>query len=193
MVEILAAGFALASLTLLVFAVLALINPAWTGFSTRKKAVPLYLLATVGSFVLTGVVISSATKSTDAPRAQVVSSTAGEAPKAYQPLQDLLTKFSSLTDARQKNWATEEKWRHWVKGTCTVSEVSYTSAFSEVDDSLLEVACELPSGDRAVLFYQQGKEKEVLAFDKGDVLDFEGRLKTIRDWGFWSSGYVLVK
>lgn len=193
MVEILAAGFALASLTLLVFAVLALINPAWTGFSTRKKAVPLYLLATVGTFVLTGVVISSATESTDAPRAQAVSSTAGEARGELRPLQDLLTEFSSLTDARQKNWATEETWRHWVNGTCTVSEVSYTSTFSEIDDSLLEVACELPSGDRAVLFYQQGKEKEVLAFNKGDVLDFEGRLKTIRDWGFWSSGYVLVK
>lgn len=53
-----------------------------------------------------------------------------------------------------------------------------------------EVTIEISEGQRAVVYYPEGKREYVLGLSKGSNVYFIGRLKNISDWGFWKTGYI---
>ena len=67
-----------------------------------------------------------------------------------------------------------------------------TGFLSEISDAEYEVTCELPGGDRAVLYMDKNNSDFVHDLEIGDTITFTGKLKNIQAWGFWCSGYVKV-
>lgn len=111
----------------------------------------------------------------------------------FKDVELLLSEFKGLTSLQQDNWNKDNQWKLWAKGSCKVSDVSKTNVLSEISKSAYEVDCELGSGDRAILFYPKEKHDFLSSLDQGSVIEFEGNLKLIRDWGLWQSAYIKVE
>ncbi|MFA7691644.1 MAG: DUF1311 domain-containing protein [Candidatus Hydrogenedentes bacterium] len=107
-------------------------------------------------------------------------------------LRSLLDKFSNLTDLQQEKWSRDNEWKLIVSGSGEVSEVETTSWLSEISDAAYEVTCELSDGNRAILFMDENHSDFIYSLDIGDTINFTGKLKTIKEWPFWCTGYVKV-
>ncbi len=179
---------------------LALINPNWFGIPTRFRSSIIFfgiasLCFVVGVFATIPLlsersldgseVIASTSQQKTAPTME----SKIEIPD-YITLSTLLVNFEGLTDLQQDEWNSDHEWKYWVSGTCTVSDVVETNVFSEVTDMAYEVTCEIVGGNRVVLFYPVEKREYVLGLNKGNAIEFAGRLKLIKNWGFWVTGYV---
>ena len=114
-----------------------------------------------------------------------------EAPEAHD-LARLLQQFNAMTDLQQESWNHENEWKLLVTGSGEVSEVNKVNLFSEIKSADYELTCELPGGDRAVLFLDEARRDYVLELNVGDAVTFTGQLKSVTDWGFWRTGYVMV-
>jgi len=110
-----------------------------------------------------------------------------------QNLEPLLQYFGNLTDLRQEQWNGDYEWKLIVTGAGEVSEVSRAGFFSEISDAEYEVTCELPNGDRAVLFLGENNSDFVHNLEVGNTITFTGKLKNIADWGLWRTGYIKVE
>lgn len=198
MEELIMVAFVLGMLVLALLGVIGLVNPSWVGLSSRSQSSLIYF----GSSVLClFIAIALSPESSqeenhidtqEVERSDIGESATSEKPIEYVSLRQLIANFSGFTEAQRDRWRENNDWQHWVKGICVVSEVSSTNWMSEISDAYFEVTCELPDDNRAILFYDESKETEMMDLSRGDVVDFRGRLKTIRYWGFWSSGYVKV-
>ena len=109
----------------------------------------------------------------------------------YKELMPFIRHFSSLTELNQDSWNEANEWKHYVKGTCTVSEVAKVTFLSEIDNAAYEVDCEMASDDRAVLFFDEKYQQQVSNLTVGQVISFEGRLKNIQT-PMWTSAYIKV-
>lgn len=107
-----------------------------------------------------------------------------------RPIAQLISHFSGLTDLQQEEWNSNHKWEYVVKGYGQVTEVGETGFMSEDNSFPYEVTVELSEGQRAVVYYPEDKREYVLNLDKGSSVTFVGRLKKMKDWGFWKTGYV---
>lgn len=110
-----------------------------------------------------------------------------------QNLESLLQYFGNLTDLRQEQWNGDYEWKLIVTGAGEVSEVSRAGFFSEISDAEYEVTCELPNGDRAVLFLGENNSDFVHNLEIGNTITFTGKLKNIADWGLWRTSYIKVE
>lgn len=111
--------------------------------------------------------------------------------KEHSNIADLTDDFKKMTEIQQKKWCKENEWRYHVMGYGKVSEVEYAGLMAEINGSYYEVTIELENGNRAVVFYPRTDQYGwVENLSKGSYLNFEGRLKTLKNWGFWISGYV---
>ena len=110
----------------------------------------------------------------------------------YKELMPLLREFSSLTELNQDSWNEANEWKHYVKGTCTVSEVAKVTFLSEIDNAAYEVDCEMANDDRAVLFFDQEYREAVSKLKVGQVINFKGRLKNMQV-PFWTSAYIKIE
>lgn len=111
---------------------------------------------------------------------------------SIQDLASLLRYFGDLSDLRQEAWNSDNAWKYTVGGSGVVEAVNRVTLFSEITSAEYEITVELPGGDRAVLYLPRERRDDALALDIGDPVNFTGQLKSINDWGFWRSGYVLV-
>ena len=113
--------------------------------------------------------------------------------KIYKQITNLLAKFKTLTQVQQDRWDENNEWKYWVKGKGKVSEVEEANSFSEISGDYYEVTVELSDGNRAVIFYPKTEEYEwVVNLKKNSRVSFKGNLKSLKDWGLWMSGYILV-
>lgn len=103
----------------------------------------------------------------------------------------LISDFKVMTKVQRDRWTSQNEWKYAVSGACEVSEVSRANWLSEVRNAQYEVVCELTGGDRVVLFYKSDRIDLIENADRGMPLRFSGKLKTIRDWSFWTTAYVL--
>jgi len=196
--ELVMVAFLLGMLVLAVLGLVGLANPKWVGLNKRSRSSSVYFgSAIVCFFIAVAMTPESARESEDTDSVEEEASDHGAASDSteqieYVALRRLISNFSGLTEAQRDRWREENDWQYWVHGTCVISEVSRTSWMSEISGAKFEGTCELPDDNRAVLLYGDLREEEVMNLSRGDVVDFRGRLKTIRYWGFWSSGYVQV-
>ncbi|MCK8516062.1 hypothetical protein M0534_06955 [Methylonatrum kenyense] len=196
--ELFVIAFVLGMLVLAVLGLVGLANPGWVGLKGRLQSSLVYFGSAIFCFFFAVTLIPDSSKELHSAESLAQeSSNDGEVADdtenvEYVALRKLISNFSDLTEAQRGRWREGNDWGHWVYGVCVISEVSNTSWVSEISDAAFEVTCELPDGNRAILFYDDAREEKVMGFSRGDVLDFRGRLKTIRYWGFWSSGYVQV-
>jgi len=196
--ELVMVAFVLGMLVLFVLGFIGLANPRWVGLKRRSRSSVVYFGSAVICLFIAVALTPESSRESDGAESRPQEDTDhgvasnGAEPIEYVALRELISSFADLTEAQRDRWREDNGWKHWVYGTCVVSEVSSTSWMSEIADASYEVTCELPNDDRAVLFYDDSREEEVMDLRRGDVLDFRGRLKTIRHWGFWSSGYVQV-
>lgn len=105
-----------------------------------------------------------------------------------RPIAKLISNFSELTDLQQEEWNSNHKWEYVVRGSGQVTEVGETGFMSEDNSFPYEVTIEISEGQRAVVYYPEGKREYVLSFSKGSNVSFIGRLKNIRDWVFGKQG-----
>ncbi len=111
--------------------------------------------------------------------------------RSYESFTELVSVFKNLTEVQQERWNIRNKWKHWVAGKGTVSEVEEADIFSEIQGNYYEVTVELEDNNRAVIFYPKTKKYDWVAdLSKDSRLSFKGRLKSIKDWGMWVSGYI---
>lgn len=115
-----------------------------------------------------------------------------EAPE-YVPLNPILSEFETMTDIQQDSWNVQNEWKYWVTGTCMVDEVRETNLFSEITDMPFEITCDIDGSGRPVLFMSEERRDFVMGLSTGDVVDFQGRLKSIKDWEFWTSAFIVVE
>lgn len=188
-----------------ILGVIGLINPRWFGISSRGKSSAFFFGIFFACLVVVEVLMPSksdkvqVTTSSEKHQAGNTISASSDAKAEGQPtsiryveLSPLLTEFSSRTKLQQEEWNNANQWKHWVEGRGVVSEVKKTNVFSEINEAVYEVLCEFDNKDRAILFYSKQQREYVMSLNKGDVIEFKGRLKKILDWGFWRSGYVKV-
>jgi len=187
--ELIFIALILGFLTLFVLGLICLINPRWLGFQSRKMSSLIYFGGGLGCIVLVSLLDLQA----DTDEIPARTSNVENIQISYDSIVDVMVGFPSMTDAQRNRWREQNEWKYWVEGDCQVSEVSMTTWMSEISEASFEVACELNNGDRAVLFYGSEFEEQVLGLIRGDRLAFNGRLKTLRYWGFWTSGYVMVQ
>ncbi len=115
----------------------------------------------------------------------------GTSNRSYEPFTELVSVFKNLTEVQQERWNIRNKWKHWVAGKGTVSEVEEADIFSEIQGNYYEVTVELEDGNRAVIFYPRTRKYNWVGdVQKDSQLSFKGRLKSIKDWGMWVSGYI---
>lgn len=123
-------------------------------------------------------------------------------PKVKELFNDLPTftsTFMKLTEVQQKDTARlfEKMWELSGTGPPTsgsgeVSQVEYAGLMSEVKGSYYELTIKLENGNRAVISYPiTAQYDRVKNISKGSHVGFKGRLKTIKNWGFWASVYIL--
>ncbi|MCL5277838.1 MAG: hypothetical protein M1517_08710 [Deltaproteobacteria bacterium] len=109
----------------------------------------------------------------------------------YESFTELVSEFKNLTEVQQERWNIRNKLKHWVNGEGTVSEVEEADVFSEIQGNYYEVTVELEDGNRAVIFYPRTRKYNWVGdLQKDSQLSFKGRLKSIKDWGMWVSGYI---
>ena len=109
----------------------------------------------------------------------------------YESFTELVSEFQNLTEVQQERWNIKNKWKYRVAGKGTVSEVEDTDIFSAIQGNYYEVTVELEDNNRAVIYYPKTKKYDWVAdLQKDSRLSFKGRLKSIKDWGMWVSGYI---
>lgn len=112
--------------------------------------------------------------------------------KEYADIRDLTSAYRKMTEVQQKNWSEENQWRYYVTGSGKVSEVEYAGLISEIKGDYYEVTVELVGGNRAVVFYPKTEQYSwIMNIAKGSNHEFKGRLKNMKSWRFWISGYVM--
>ncbi len=110
--------------------------------------------------------------------------------RAAEPYANLVRTFKKLTEVKQKRWSEENEDRYVVEGSGKVETVEEAGVISEIQGDYYEVTIEISGGDRAVVFYPKSFHRAA-DLDKGDRVSFRGRLKRLKDWGFWVSGYLV--
>jgi hypothetical protein len=189
-----------------ILGLIGLINPKWLGIQTRGRSSAVFFGISFACLVV-GIAFSSGTSQEENSKltskiteSNVAVQVDDKVPdksalnsKEYEDLASLLIEFDRLTEIQKEEWNNSNQWKRWVDGQCIVSEVESTSMLSEISEADYEVSCEFANQDRAIVFYSKDMRNQVISLEKGDVIEFKGRLKSIRDWGFWRSGYVKVE
>lgn len=118
----------------------------------------------------------------------------GTSNRNYESFTELVSDFKNLTEIQQGRWNTKNKWKYQVKGEGTVSEVQDADIFSEIQGNYYEVTVDLEDGNHAIIFYPKTKKYDWVGdLQKDSQLSFKGRLKNLKDWGVWVSGYIKVE
>lgn len=207
--EVTVAVIAIAGLGMLVTAILgfiSLVNPKWFGIQTRKNASAVFFGISFACLVV-GIAFAPGASQKESVKPtgkniensavdQIIENRTSEQikrPIEYEDLVSLLINFNNLTEIQKEEWNNSNQWKRWVEGRCVVSEANSTNLLSEIKETSYEVSCEFGNQDRAILFFSKHMRDQVVSLNKGDVLEFKGRLKKMQDWGFWRSGYVKVE
>lgn len=113
---------------------------------------------------------------------------------SYQPTRPFLTEFEAMTDLQRGRWQKNNEWKHNVSGRCRVAEVKVTSLLSEISppEAMFVVDCLIDSSKHVALYYGERYEDEMHSLSKGEVIEYAGKLKTIKHWGFWNTAYVHI-
>lgn len=112
-----------------------------------------------------------------------------------QPVSMMIAEFNSMTSLQRERWQETNESRHWVSGTCEVHDVNTTSWLSEFRSPEADyvVDCVINSTQHVSLYFANSYNNVMQSLSTGEMIEFEGKLKTIRHWGFWSTAYVLVQ
>ncbi len=216
----LAALMILASLGLFIFLILGIIgffNASWVGMKNKKQSALVYFSATIICLVI-GVSTAPAVSNQRANETESNlnrittenkntvdndSTVSTEVNQAHEDknvqqtiqanLMELIDQFKPLTDIQKEKWENENGFKFTVNGHCIVSEVAKTTWISEIPEAAFEVDCELPSEDRAILFIDKNQTEFATSLNKGDVINFHGKVKKLIDWGLWTSAYIIVE
>ena len=216
----LAALMILASLGLFIFLILGIIglfNSSWVGMKNKKQSALVYFSATILCLVIgvsTAPIVSEQTanskETTHDENSNVDEKTENSQSdlktkidknlnseytheSVQANLMSLIDEFKPLTDIQKEKWENENGFKFTVNGQCIVSEVAKTTWMSEIPEAAFEVDCELPSEDRAILFIDKNQSDFTTSLNKGDVINFHGKVKKLIDWGLWTSAYIVVE
>jgi len=195
-VQYLLAIVVLGSFLCLVLMVIGLAHPSAVGMSSRRNVLKVYLgIEFVCLVLIVTLVPSSIQRTYDLlieGCAQVRSPKLSPEPE-YRDIASILDEFRLLTNLQQKQWNEDNEWKIWVQGRGIVTNVKETGLLSEIPEMAYEVTVEVLNNDRVILFYNTTHKQFVLGLNRGTVLEFRGRLRRVRDWGFWRSAYVRVE
>lgn len=201
---------------LMILGVIGLFKPSWVGMKNRKHSALVYFSASIVCLVIgvsTAPIVSKQTANSKEANSSETSSIDQNNENSHLDLKtkiekntdtehlnesvqanlmELIDNFKPLTDIQKEKWENENGFKFTVSSQCIVSEVAKTTWISEIPEAAFEVDCELPSEDRAILFIDKNQAEFTTSLNKGDVINFHGKVKKLIDWGLWTSAYIVV-
>lgn len=180
--NLIAISFFLCSISLFIFFILGLINPNIVGIKNRGNSIKYLLTSSIITMFMFNLIYENEDKLKDNNSLLIY---------RYMSIEKFSKQFDNMTDIQRNNWTIYNKDKFKVNDVCRVINIEKSDFTSVISNSDIKVTCKHKNRDVLYIYYMDD-HKEIANLDKGEVIEFDARLRKITPSLFSNEWHIFT-